>query len=50
MTPIERPQDQHHPVVITQRTRRGADAQLRAADAIAAFAGSLPAVNPSSGA
>ncbi len=37
----ERPQDQHHPVVVNQKTRRGADAQLRVADAITAFAGSM---------
>src|SRR5258708_22725259 len=32
---------QHHPVVMEQRARRGADAQLRIADWIPAFAGSM---------
>src|SRR5258708_3423201 len=32
---------QHHPVVMEQRARRGADAQLRIADWITAFAGAM---------
>src|SRR5215469_3206186 len=32
---------QHHPVVLEQRARRAADAQLRIADWITAFAGSM---------
>src|SRR5215472_12625477 len=32
---------QHHPVVLDQRARRAADAQLRIADWITAFAGSM---------
>jgi uncharacterized membrane protein len=35
------PQDQHHPVVIAQKARRTADTQLRVADAITKFAGSM---------
>ena len=34
----------HHPVVVAHRARRGADTQLRIADAITAFAGSMPFV------
>jgi uncharacterized membrane protein len=34
----------HHPVVIAHQAHRGADAQLRVADAITAFAGSMPFV------
>jgi uncharacterized membrane protein len=34
----------HHPVVIEHAARRAADAQLRIADAITAFAGSMPFV------
>jgi uncharacterized membrane protein len=34
----------HHPVVVAHRARRSADAQLRIADAITAFAGSMPFV------
>jgi uncharacterized membrane protein len=34
-------QDLHHPVVIAQKTNRAADVQLRAADAITKFAGSM---------
>lgn len=37
-------QGQHHPVVVAHRAHRGAHAQLRAADAITAFAGSMPFV------
>jgi uncharacterized membrane protein len=32
---------QHHPVVVAHKTRRAADVQLRVADAITAFAGSM---------
>ena len=35
---------QHHPVVVAHRTHRAADVQLRIADAITAFAGSMPFV------
>jgi uncharacterized membrane protein len=35
---------QHHPVVIAHKARRAADVQLRIADAITAFAGSMPFV------
>jgi uncharacterized membrane protein len=35
---------EHHPVVVAHRARRAADAQLRIADAITAFAGSMPFV------
>ena len=34
----------HHPVVVEHAARRAADAQLRIADAITAFAGSMPFV------
>jgi uncharacterized membrane protein len=34
----------HHPVVVAHRQARAADAQLRIADAITAFAGSMPFV------
>jgi uncharacterized membrane protein len=36
--------NQHHPVVVAHRTQRATDAQLRVADAITAFAGSMPFV------
>jgi uncharacterized membrane protein len=35
------PSSQHHPVVLEHRARRAADVQLRIADAITAFAGSM---------
>jgi len=35
------PTDQHHPVVVAQKTKRSADLQLRVADAITKFAGSM---------
>ena len=35
---------EHHPVVVAHQARRGADVQLRIADAITAFAGSMPFV------
>ena len=35
---------QHHPVVVAHRARRAADTQLRVADAITSFAGSMPFV------
>jgi uncharacterized membrane protein len=34
----------HHPVVVAHKAHRAADAQLRVADAITAFAGSMPFV------
>jgi uncharacterized membrane protein len=34
----------HHPVVVAHRENRSADIQLRIADAITAFAGSMPFV------
>ena len=34
----------HHPVVLAEQARRAADAQLRIADRITAFAGSMPFV------
>ena len=40
MSSTQRPH-QHHPVVIAERTRRAADIQLRIADKITAFAGSM---------
>jgi uncharacterized membrane protein len=38
------PVREHHPVVAAHRAHRAADAQLRIADAITAFAGSMPFV------
>ncbi len=38
------PQTRHHPVVEQHLARRAADIQLRVADAITAFAGSMPFV------
>jgi uncharacterized membrane protein len=35
------PPEQHHPVVIAQKTARAADLQLKVADAITKFAGSM---------
>ena len=35
---------QHHPVVVEHRARRGANTQLRIADTITSFAGSMPFV------
>jgi uncharacterized membrane protein len=43
MTDLD-PAVQHHPVVTAHRARRAADVQLRIADAITAFAGSMPFV------
>ncbi len=40
----DRPSQRRHPVVVTHLARRGADAQLRLADRITAFAGSMPFV------
>jgi uncharacterized membrane protein len=40
---VTAPRD-HHPVVVAQTAHRSADRQLRAADAITAFAGSMPFV------
>ena len=40
MTSID-PNIQHHPVVVAHRASRAADIQLRIADAITAFAGSM---------
>ncbi len=41
MTVTQNPPDQHHPVVTAQKTDRAADLQLRVADAITKFAGSM---------
>jgi uncharacterized membrane protein len=41
MTLTQSPPDQHHPVVIAQKSDRAADRQLRVADAITKFAGSM---------
>jgi uncharacterized membrane protein len=38
------PEALHHPVVIAHKARRRADRQLRIADAITSFAGSMPFV------
>jgi Protein of unknown function (DUF1003) len=38
------PEDTHHPVVTAQMAHRAANVQLRVADAITAFAGSMPFV------
>jgi uncharacterized membrane protein len=38
------PEALHHPVVIAHKARRRADRQLRVADAITSFAGSMPFV------
>ena len=36
--------EQHHPVVVAHKARRASDTQLRIADAITTFAGSMPFV------
>jgi uncharacterized membrane protein len=41
VTVTQSPQDQHHPVVVAQREKRAANTQLRVADAITKFAGSM---------
>ena len=41
MTATDTQKDLHHPVVVAHQTTRAADAQLRVADAITAFAGSM---------
>jgi len=38
------PETTHHPVVVAHNAKRAADLQLRVADAITAFAGSMPFV------
>ncbi|HEY0449667.1 DUF1003 domain-containing protein [Actinophytocola sp.] len=43
MTSVE-PETQHHPVVALTRERRATDLQLRVADKITSFAGSMPFV------
>jgi uncharacterized membrane protein len=43
MTQVD-PTVQHHPVVVAHRAKRAADVQLRIADSITAFAGSMPFV------
>src|SRR5689334_16618378 len=43
-TPQTDATQQHHPVVVAHQTHRAADIQLRVADAITAFAGSMPFV------
>src|SRR5436190_24272214 len=46
MTPTPPPTARlHHPVVVEHARRRAADVQLRIADAITAFAGSMPFVD-----
>lgn len=40
IAPADKPR-QHHPVVVAQQTHRAANVQLRIADAITAFAGSM---------
>jgi uncharacterized membrane protein len=37
-------QSRHHPVVVAHRVHRGSSLQLRVADAVTAFAGSMPFV------
>src|SRR5438045_943429 len=44
MTSPQTDATQHHPVVVAHRAHRAADIQLRVADAITAFAGSMPFV------
>jgi uncharacterized membrane protein len=41
IAPADRPRQQQHPVVVAQQADRTARAQLRIADAITAFAGSM---------
>jgi uncharacterized membrane protein len=41
---VTRPPNLHHPVVVEHAARRAADLQLRIADSITAFAGSMPFV------
>ena len=41
MTDAAIPTQQHHPAVVAHKERRAADAQLRVADAITRFAGSM---------
>jgi uncharacterized membrane protein len=41
MNVAQSPPDVHHPVVVAQKTTRSADVQLRVADAITKFAGSM---------
>lgn len=43
-TPPVSPPELHHPVVVEHAARRAKDAQLRLADAITSFAGSMPFV------
>ena len=43
MIDIEEP-DMHHPVVMAQRAHRAADLQVRLADGVTAFVGSMPFV------
>ncbi len=44
MRPIGPKSPSHHPVLLAHRARRAADVQLRLADAITKFAGSMPFV------
>jgi uncharacterized membrane protein len=44
VTNIEPVEQQHHPVVVAHKARRAADVQLRIADAVTTFAGSMPFV------
>ncbi|MDH4078143.1 MAG: DUF1003 domain-containing protein [Acidimicrobiia bacterium] len=43
-TTTRRERDKHHPIVAAHLEQRASDAQLRVADAITAFAGSMPFV------
>ena len=44
MQPIESTAPSHHPVIVAHQARRASDIQLRIADAITTFAGSMPFV------
>ena len=44
MTNLEPVEEQHHPVVVAHKAHRAADVELRIADAVTAFAGSMPFV------
>jgi uncharacterized membrane protein len=44
VTKLEPAVEQHHPVIVAHKARRSSDVQLRIADAITAFAGSMPFV------
>jgi uncharacterized membrane protein len=44
VTKLEPAVEQHHPVIVAHRARRNSDIQVRIADVITAFAGSMPFV------